>query len=192
MDDSMSSIDPAKASAEASSLETIEIPDDTHYRWGGADRLVATGDPWTVGNRWHAKRSGLAKLGPRELALVLKYLHDRFGITLEQAKHLSADKIRAMIAEGGSNANPGSTGELTAIDDEEIAILKALFCKRPALRSIVEIAGDSRVSNKTVGARLNRLIGLGLAHRPKGKNGGATLSAKGVALVENGFRQPSK
>lgn len=81
--------------------------------------------------------------------------------------------------------NSDSRVGLLALDDEDRIILDTLYKKRPQLCTILDIDG---VSNKTAGQRLNRLIELRYAVRPKGKRSGATLTPAGVQLIESGYR----
>jgi hypothetical protein len=71
-----------------------------------------------------------------------------------------------------------------SLDDEDVGILKVLKDRQLLLMTAAQIAGASHVSERTVRDRLNRLIDLGLASRPRGKKRGATITAAGIAVLE--------
>ena len=77
-----------------------------------------------------------------------------------------------------------AVNDLIPLDGTEVCILQALYARKPLLQGIVNIATDSGYSAKTVWLRLAKLIAAGLVHKPKGERAGATLTAKGVAVVE--------
>jgi hypothetical protein len=90
-------------------------------------------------------------------------------------KALPADKDRK-AQEPMTDRDPG-------LDHEDVSILTALNAQAPKLIAGSELESNANVSRKTVGKRLNELIARGLAERPKGKRGGATITARGKALL---------
>ncbi len=95
--------------------------------------------------------------------------------------------------ESRDSENPGASADTAeeplAIDDEDHKILRFLDNQHPKLQTLVDIEAGANVTRKTAGERLTRLIGQGLAIRPKGPNGGATITSKGVTLVAS--RKPT-
>ncbi len=71
-----------------------------------------------------------------------------------------------------------------ALDDEEMKTLEALYDARPRLLTTYDLEPRTHISRKTVSSRLNRLIKLKLAERPKGPNGGAMITTTGIRLLE--------
>lgn len=69
-----------------------------------------------------------------------------------------------------------------SIGDSDEAILKYLLERRPVRCYVADIAAgtDPRLSARTVGPRLRRLIELELAERSEGDKGGATITKKGA------------
>jgi hypothetical protein len=71
-----------------------------------------------------------------------------------------------------------------AVDKDELTILTCLYKKVPELQTTYDLESDAKITRKTVGQRVTRLIDLGLVQRPKGPRGGATLTERGRALID--------
>ncbi len=72
---------------------------------------------------------------------------------------------------------------LPPVDDEDIAILRVLADSAPQLLTLYEIAAVTKITRKTIGERLARMLGLNLAARPKGEKSGTTITTAGTALL---------
>lgn len=79
----------------------------------------------------------------------------------------------------------GADGHETniALDDEETIILNWLAKHPKKLYGLYTLGNKTGISRKTVGKKLNRLIGLGLAVRPNGSNKGATITREGISFL---------
>ena len=101
--------------------------------------------------------------------------------------HDSQENRRAALAAVAQGAvaygdRPHSTGA-AALDAEAITVLRELLQQRPRLVTTYELEASTRLTRKTIGARLARLIELGFAARPNGKRGGATITAEGMRVL---------
>lgn len=76
-------------------------------------------------------------------------------------------------------------GNMVTLDEEDIAILSALASTKPRLLTLVELAADTYIGNKTLGTRVNQLIESGLVSRPKGERRGATITPTGESALES-------
>lgn len=70
-------------------------------------------------------------------------------------------------------------------DDEDIRILKTLGDRAPLRMTGSQIAGHCSVSAKTVLRRLKTLCNAGLVSRPRGPNGGATITDAGIEVLKS-------
>lgn len=70
-----------------------------------------------------------------------------------------------------------------AVDEEDEQILRALLDDRPRLMKQDDIQAYARVSRKTISQRTPTLLASGLVTRPKGKNGGITITADGEQIL---------
>lgn len=73
--------------------------------------------------------------------------------------------------------------DLPALDDEDIAILSALS-DGAKLLTLTEMETTTRITRKTVGDRVSRLIRLKLVHRPRGPKRGSAITADGKVRLE--------
>ncbi|MEO2046023.1 MAG: hypothetical protein ABGX16_05560 [Pirellulales bacterium] len=71
-----------------------------------------------------------------------------------------------------------------SLHSDDGLILRCLNDNHPNRQRVVDIANKTHMGQKNVGARLNSLIEHGLAHRPKGNKAGATITPKGVRLLD--------
>jgi hypothetical protein len=78
---------------------------------------------------------------------------------------------------------PEGEDTLPAVDGDDIKILAQLCKAAPRLLNNYALESETRISRKTVGTRLKRLIEAGLAHRPKGDRKGAAITQKGIDLL---------
>jgi len=100
----------------------------------------------------------------------------------------SRDDLTVWLAAlaGGEAAEPGevTTAPPLSLDDEELAVLRALQRAEPRLLRIIDLEADGDCpSNRIIGERVNTLIGCGLAARPKGPKRGATITQAGRDLL---------
>jgi hypothetical protein len=70
------------------------------------------------------------------------------------------------------------------IDEDELAVLNALYDRRPVLVKNVDVEEAADLSKQKVGGVIAALIGKGLVIRPSGERKGATLTPDGEAMVE--------
>ena len=93
--------------------------------------------------------------------------------------------LLARLAEARNEPAERNQG-MPAVDDEDLAILRAMAKRYPLLLTHAHIEGASaspRVSRQTVAQRMPRLIQEGLAGRPKGPKQGATITAAGREVL---------
>jgi DNA-binding transcriptional ArsR family regulator len=77
-----------------------------------------------------------------------------------------------------------TAGEAPALDDEDVRILRALAEQRPTLQTPDQIETGSRVSHRTISARLQSLRKDGLVQQPKGPKSGTAITKDGLNLLK--------
>jgi hypothetical protein len=98
------------------------------------------------------------------------------------------DKILALTAGAGLPATPlPDRASTTPVSKNGALVLGALLRQYPTLRTIEEIHEDleHKLSERTIGPELQKLIHDGLAERPPCGRSGATLTPEGKTLAEN-------
>lgn len=95
----------------------------------------------------------------------------------------ACDVLTVLVGDSAAVQRHVEDDELPAVDDEEIRLLLCLNQRATRLQKTDYIRGWTRLGKRAVTTGLNRLIGLGLAERSKGANGGATITPKGRALL---------
>lgn len=84
-------------------------------------------------------------------------------------------------AQAGADKSPDETA--ATIDTDELGILRALAKAKPVLQVMSNLENETRISRKTVGAKLTRLIDKGLVHRPGGPRDGVAITTKGQDVL---------
>ncbi|MBI1913618.1 MAG: hypothetical protein HYS12_02515 [Planctomycetes bacterium] len=74
-----------------------------------------------------------------------------------------------------------ATGDL-ALTREDVALLRALAASHPRTVSQYDLETTTGFSRRTIGPRLSYLRSAGLAHQPRGKRKGHTVTAEGLRL----------
>lgn len=77
-----------------------------------------------------------------------------------------------------------SVEETPPLTREDTSILRCMLKSHPQLMTLLDIEGESDVSRKTIGKRLEGLQVAGLVHRPNGPKKGAGLSERGKTIAE--------
>jgi hypothetical protein len=95
-------------------------------------------------------------------------------------------KVIAEVERIASTCAPNGAEDSTrpSLDDEDEAILRALNKAWPRRQTQDQIAGQSRLSRKTVGKRMPKLFEVGLVEYPGGPKQGATITTKGKELLD--------
>ncbi|MCK4788839.1 MAG: hypothetical protein KAV87_34170 [Desulfobacteraceae bacterium] len=119
---------------------------------------------------------------------VQKHIQKRLKKAVKEDGHALDETSCGEVASSNAPTGKSSNGEIV-LDSEDLEILKNLNERPHMLLVTVQIAANTNISRKTVALRLSQLIGLGLAHRPRGKRSGATITARGRALIA---QTPSK
>jgi hypothetical protein len=126
--------------------------------------------------------------GPAEMGLmyeaVVNSRDSNPGLVVELAG-LIRNLEEAMLAARAfcSDAQTPGLESAIALDAEDEKLLAAMAGQPNRLWTIIDLSDQAHVSNKTAGERVNRMIGLGLAHRPRGPRGGVQVLAKGQTLA---------
>jgi hypothetical protein len=87
------------------------------------------------------------------------------------------------LAEAQPPPPPPPPPPVETVGDKEYVILRALRNKKPLRISLEELEDEAEVTRKTCGEVVNRLISRGLAERPDGPRGGATITRAGEELL---------
>jgi len=98
-----------------------------------------------------------------------------------------ADLIKRLLNELDAGAGAATVTENSpvadAFDEEEIAILRELYNRKPLLQTLVQLEASVKYTRKTIGKKITGLMGRGYVERPNGKQGGGAITPAGERAV---------
>jgi hypothetical protein len=110
--------------------------------------------------------------------------HPHLSATEAEALPLP-DFVRQFLPPVGDPPAGAPTRLGPAVDGNEVAILTALNAAHPLVRHVFDLTTATGLSKGTVQAGVTTLIVKGLAERPGGPRGGATITAAGRAVIRS-------
>jgi hypothetical protein len=95
----------------------------------------------------------------------------------------SHDEAMRALELAQQRLNEKRVTQSTAVDDEDIMILRTLAGHTPRLLTQDKLEAESRISRRTISARTKSLLAAGLIAQPKGPKSGTTITEIGRTLL---------